>query len=74
MAQPVQAPGMLHQFDWETDHWRRTLTITTLAKQAVQGLAAGTNYRWRVRARQGDMYGDYHDNESRSDWEEFSTL
>jgi hypothetical protein len=59
---------------WDTDRWRRTLTISTTATQVDQSLAAGTDYRWRVRARQRDTYDtNYYDNESRSGWEEFST-
>jgi ketosteroid isomerase-like protein len=35
-------------------------------------LPAGTDYRWRVRPRQNDTYRDW-DNETRSDYEYFST-
>jgi hypothetical protein len=35
-------------------------------------LTSATDYRWRVRARQNDFYGNM-DNESRSDWAPFST-
>jgi len=58
---------------WDIDHWRRTLRITTSADQADASLAAGTDYRWRVRPRQTDKYEAYFDNESSSGWEEFST-
>jgi hypothetical protein len=65
-----------YKFDldvWDTDVWRRILMITTTATQVDQSLAAGTDHRWRVRARQRDMYEKYYDNETRSDWEYFST-
>jgi len=36
-------------------------------------LPGATDFRWRVRARQRDLYGESYDNESRSGWAYFST-
>jgi hypothetical protein len=41
--------------------------------QAVFILPGATDFRWRVRARQRDLYGESYDNESRSGWAYFST-
>jgi hypothetical protein len=46
--------------------------FTTVDQYTFYGLQSGTTYQWRVRPRNFDGYGDW-DNETRSDWWNFTT-
>jgi len=52
--------------------WIRIPSQKTSDTQLTVNLDPGTQYRWRVRARRFDVYGE-KDTESRSDWSSFQT-
>ena len=57
---------------WDGDAWVYMPNIYTGITQHTLSLSPGTRYRWRVRARIYDVFGNL-DNESRSDWHHFDT-
>lgn len=53
--------------------WRQWDRIDASQSELMVNLADPGNWRWRVKARQNDFYGEL-DNESRTGWSYFSTF
>jgi len=84
----ISIPGGDVTFDWtdvdradyyavdlqyyDAGTWRQWARINASQSGLTVNLPGGMNWRWRVRARQNDLYGEL-DNESRTDWAYFST-
>jgi hypothetical protein len=61
-------------YNENTQTWDRLLSTdpSPYPYVSVTGLTYSADFQWRVRAIQNDLYGEI-DNESTSDWREFST-
>ena len=57
---------------WDGGNWIRENKYPSESEVVFNALAPETDFRWRIRARQEDIYGEY-DNESRCGWRYFST-
>ena len=57
---------------WDGENWIRENKYPGESEVVFNGLDPETDFRWRIRARQNDVFGE-NDNESRCDWRDFTT-